>query len=67
MYEPNGLILIDDMNISQLKLTDLRTKLTIIPVFNIPTLCINQKNLVFAFGRIFLILLKSVFNVQLAD
>jgi ATP-binding cassette subfamily C (CFTR/MRP) protein 4 len=32
MYEPNGLILIDGVDIRALKLTDLRTKLTIIPV-----------------------------------
>jgi ATP-binding cassette subfamily C (CFTR/MRP) protein 4 len=32
MYEPNGLILIDGVDIKTLKLTDLRSKLTIIPV-----------------------------------
>ena len=34
MYEPNGLIEIDKLDISKLKLVDLRTKLTIIPVCN---------------------------------
>jgi ATP-binding cassette subfamily C (CFTR/MRP) protein 4 len=32
MYEPKGEILIDGVDIQSLKLTDLRTKLTIIPV-----------------------------------
>jgi ABC-type multidrug transport system fused ATPase/permease subunit len=32
MYEPKGVILIDGVDIRTLKLTDLRSKLTIIPV-----------------------------------
>lgn len=33
MYEPEGEIIIDGINIKELKLVDLRTKLTIIPVY----------------------------------
>lgn len=33
MYEPEGEIIIDGINIKDLKLVDLRTKLTIIPVY----------------------------------